>query len=633
MNTEVKLVHDYRTSANVRFEWIAYALVAVAVIIGIVVRFKGLGRWPFTDDEFYIAQSINFILDKGLPAFESGGYYTRGLLYQYVGAGFLTLFSNAEFWLRAIPATFNLVSIPALFWLGRRIGGKAVACAVVILFMLSIWEIEFSRFARMYSIFQAVFLWYLVALYKVLIDEDRSCEKWMYVLSAAAPLIYEGAIILALLNFLPFIYRDREKGDLNRILIPVLIFVSTYLFLSYDFRRMGLNDHLPEEMAATLESGGGKLFLPVFMLPLAFAKPSWTVFFMAVLVVNIWSVHRILSSEADYRTKTAFLLVIASALLHHFGLMAGFAVVLVSLYYGRLEFSWRETRLPLLIAVGASFGYWILFGVTTTHWHPLFPQLSDPGIRKYAFLLFNYPKVYSQMIWPWLKVMPVLSFTLGVVVTGAFVKSVAERRKENAGYLFLFAILMMMIFFVGFIITPYTSSRYTFFFYPLAILIGAASISALTRLAAIGQKRRALVFALAIASYMAIVEDYKIGHLYKIDSAEINFRTTVDRDTAVHYYHRLDYRTPAEIINAAASKEDIIISIFTPSAYYLNRVDYIYLDSIFHLLIESTSNGTKELWTNADLIHKEQQLWDLIQNSSNPVWVIAGSEKMTATTP
>jgi hypothetical protein len=51
------------------------------------------------------------------------------------------------------------------------------------------------------------------------------------------------------------------------------------------------------------------------------------------------------------------------------------------------------------------------------------------------------------------------------------------------------------------------------------------------------------------------------------------------------------------------------------------------LDSIFHLLIESTSNGTKELWTNADLIHKEQQLWDLIQNSSNPVWVIAGSDK------
>jgi hypothetical protein len=390
---------------------------------------------------------------------------------------------------------------------------------------------------------------------------------------------------------------------------------------------MGLNDHLPEDIAATLDSGTGKLFWPVFMLPVVFTSPSWSVFFMAALSVSVWAGYRILSSEADYRTKTGFVLIIASALLHHFGLMVGCAVALVSLYYGRLQFSWRETRFPLLIAVGVSFSYWILYGVTTTYWHPLFPNLADPGIKKFALLLFNYPKIYSQMIWPWLKVMPVLSVTLGVVATAAFVKSVLEDRKENIGYFFLLAILIMMIFFVGFIITPYTSSRYTFFFYPLAILIVAASISALTRFAAIGKNRQAIVFALAIASYMAIAEDYKFSHLYKIDSVEINFRTKVDRDTAVHYYHRLDYRTPAEIINAAASNEDIIITIFTPSAYYLNRVDYIYMDSIFHLLIESTRNGTKELWTNADLISKEQQLWDLIQNSSNPVWIIAGSDK------
>ena len=62
-------------------------LAAAAVLAGLYGRFKGLGTWPLGVDEFYISRSIDNVLRSGLPRFPCGGYYTRGLLYQYLVAG------------------------------------------------------------------------------------------------------------------------------------------------------------------------------------------------------------------------------------------------------------------------------------------------------------------------------------------------------------------------------------------------------------------------------------------------------------------------------------------------------------------------------------------------------------------
>ena len=627
MNEETKLIYAQETGTRSRYTWVAYCLMAVAIIVGIIVRFKGIGRWAFTDDEFYIAQSIRFILDSGLPGFESGGYYTRGLLYQYLAAGFLTFFSNAEFWLRAIPAAFSLFSVPALFWIGRRIGGKTVAIAVVILFMLSVWQIEFARFARMYTMFQAVFLWYLVALYKVLIDEDRSSEKWLWLLSGVAPLIYEGAILLSVLNFLPIVYFRKLKLGSTRLWAPLLILVGTYLFLSYDFRRMGLYAYLPEDIANSMLSENGQVLFPVIMLQLIFKSPVWTAFFMLAASINAWLGYRILSADISSFSKAASLLLIISALLHLFGWMLGTGIVLAALFSARLGFDWQKVKSYICISVAVSFGFWVLFGLTTTHWHQVLPHLNNPGFSKYVLLIFNYPNVYAQVVYQWLLVMPVLSIFIGVVTVAWFLRTIYEGDEKNEGYLLLVAVLVMMVLIVGLLRTPMASTRYTFFLYPVIILLGAASISKLTRFFVKSQTPQITVFAIVIAAYMGIAEDYQFKHLYKIDSAETNFRMGIDRSLAVHYYHRLDYRTPADIINSAVNSEDIIVTIFTPTAYYLNRTDYIYMDDLFHLSIESARNGKNELWTNAKLLYKKEHLWNLIQKSSTPVWLIAGSRK------
>jgi hypothetical protein len=76
-----------RRDAGWRDFWPLAAIAAAATLVGIYARFKGLGTWSFGPDEFYISRSIDNVLRSGLPEYLCGGYYTRGLVYQYAVAG------------------------------------------------------------------------------------------------------------------------------------------------------------------------------------------------------------------------------------------------------------------------------------------------------------------------------------------------------------------------------------------------------------------------------------------------------------------------------------------------------------------------------------------------------------------
>ena len=57
--------------------WVPMALLVAA---GVWFRINGLGKSPLAEDEYYLLAAIRNLLDHGVPAFECGGYYTRGLL-------------------------------------------------------------------------------------------------------------------------------------------------------------------------------------------------------------------------------------------------------------------------------------------------------------------------------------------------------------------------------------------------------------------------------------------------------------------------------------------------------------------------------------------------------------------------
>ena len=54
--------------------WIWYAATILAVVFGVVARFKGLGTWPVAEDEYFMAKSVSDIAATGLPSLECTGW-------------------------------------------------------------------------------------------------------------------------------------------------------------------------------------------------------------------------------------------------------------------------------------------------------------------------------------------------------------------------------------------------------------------------------------------------------------------------------------------------------------------------------------------------------------------------------
>ena len=93
---------------NKRLIYFYHSLMFMAIAVGAYVRFKGNGKWPLAFDEYFMAKSIGNILENGVPRFECGGLYMRGIVYQDLAAPILLLGSNIESGLRSISTFFNL---------------------------------------------------------------------------------------------------------------------------------------------------------------------------------------------------------------------------------------------------------------------------------------------------------------------------------------------------------------------------------------------------------------------------------------------------------------------------------------------------------------------------------------------
>ena len=148
-------------------EFVSYFVIPVTLgILALLIRAPGLGKWCITMDEFYYAQPVSFILEKGVPELPGGGYYTRGILLQYLTALPVMVFENWELAIRLLPLLFGSLTIPLFYILCKLFIPTIPSFFASIIILLSSWHIEFSRFARFYAPFQFLFLLFLFLFYK-----------------------------------------------------------------------------------------------------------------------------------------------------------------------------------------------------------------------------------------------------------------------------------------------------------------------------------------------------------------------------------------------------------------------------------------------------------------------------------
>lgn len=618
-----------------------YALTGLAVLAGIYVRFKGLGFSPLAIDEYYLATSVKNILEHGLPQLHGGGYYVRGIALQYMVAPLFLAGLDHGYAFRLVTVLFNLAALPAVFLLARHLAGVTAGCLALILFSLAVWEVEFARFARMYAPFGTLLLWHVyLTCRRVMLDDRRAC-KWMWLISTFAIFVSEYAVFLALLNFLPGVLRKSGR-EWREYVVPVAILAVTYKWQSIGFRRLGVDDYLPAELLVESAGRGGPFLpvhLPPVLLPDVLGGMPWLLAFLVPLLVFLlaarawvqWGVRRH-GGPQDVFVAGLPMAVLLLALLNLFSL-AAWAALLMLLLSGvsRRDLPVMIGRRPVVmsaLSIVASLAFWCLYLAVASGWQARLPIQTGVAWKDGVLLLFNYPNMLRAVIVPWRDAMPLQGVLMGsIVLAGAWVASARPEPRFRA-YLVVTAILLGMFILVPVFRTPYFTLRYSYPLYGLIlILVSVAMVYLLEPL-----RRRPVTGLLAgaavVSGLMLLAEDFDARHLLEIDSERVTYRMGYPRGKEDQYYLRFDYRGPAEFVNANLGPADIVISAEYSVPYYLDRLDYLYIDAGGRRFgIVASRQGTRDIWEDASLLFTQSQLYAALHEAPGRAWLIVRSDK------
>lgn len=603
----------------------AYTTIFVSVVLGFWFRIQGLGTYPLAVDEYYIVKSVENILKFGVPQFEAGGFYIRGIIYQYITAGFLLLGIKAEFAARLFPLLANFLTIPPLYILAKKVSGKLFASVLVAVFCFSIWEIEMARFARMYSSFQAVFMFYLLCMYEYIVENNESRKKWIYILSFISVFTHEASIFVAAFNFVPIIWNKKVK--VTDIILGLAIVVFAYLFLTFDFRTYNNQPILPTDVTVPLP-GGGKFYMPDLMIFYLAGNAVWIVLFSIPVLFSMYVIWGSLTkSDLPLITKLSVSLLIILSIFNLFGLMAFIAVIMLVLNWLNIKLIKENiVRLALLVII-LNLVFWTVYLITNTGW------TGNPGnigqlklIKEIVKVLFKYPNF--DILTVYLHAIPLFSIMAGILLTYSLVKIFRDREPAPERKRFLFFTILSFMFLVTLVNTFYNETRYTFFLFPVILLLILSAIESATN--DIFSKRYSwkVLYIVPVIIFLVPSEDFDLHHAVNVDSKEINYRIGFNRPKAYHYYLRWDVKSPADIINKEASKDDIVITNNPVTDYYLKKLDYVYNDFRGKNFKNATVfYGTKERWSNKKLIYRNTDLEKIINERKSTTWVIVDDNK------
>ena len=608
-----------------------HSAMLLAIAFGAYVRFKGLGQWPLTMDEYFIFKPIQNILRAGVPAFECGGYYMRGILYQYAVAPLIAAGLGAEFSMRVVAVLSNLLAIPAVYLLGKRLSGTTVACASVILFSLSLWEIEFSRFGRMYAPFQTVFVWYLVFLHRRVVDKDETSAPWMYLFSVLGIFLWEGGIFVALLNFTPLLFRLNYATVKHLFgkdfLISAAILLLAAVYMTTDFWSIGTQSHLPPGLPGAVEEHRDPFegLIPLVLLRTLSSHREWLAPVLAMLAGSAWAIYRLFRLTAlPFAPRLGLAIVIALSVANLFGLAIGFVVLLLLLNW----INPRSMPAPALriavISTAVNFLFWLVYGLATDAWHRFFPPFgSGELIKKLFVVLLKFPNIFDHIVYPWLAAIPFTALLFGMLVAAAGLLAVfGESGKENTALRIMVFVLALLALCIGALDTQ-DKTRYTFFLLPVIFLTAAAALYKLISAPLSTRGLREIIYGLAIGVVIWLSEDFGLEHMLRIDSMEVNYRLIYDEAKQSHYFPRFDYRTPAEYVNRRRRQNDVVINSLYAANYYLDQLDYYYKnEKHWDFGQVSCDSGTRDKWSNAKLVHSPQALFSLVDGADSTVWLL-----------
>jgi hypothetical protein len=585
-------------------------LAFAAIAAGIYGRFKGLGTWPLGIDEFYLSRSIDNVLRTGLPEFACGGYYVRGLLYQYLIAALRLGGMSPELAGRLITAICSLAVLPAAYLLARRVQGRTVGLLVVTVLAVSVWEIEMARFARMYAPFQAVFTWYLVFFLRYTLDRDPKALVAMILLSILGVLTWEGGALIGLLNLLPPLLRH-DRGRLRAmdwVYLGGMMLLFVFLYAaSTDLRWHSIVPALAAEVKFTpveIQEAPKGLWMTLK------EHPAWGALAVLPAGLALMSLTWIWSLRERWLAAVALCVVLLAGLFYQFLICAAILLLLLlaHILHWRELFS-RSARYFWLSMV-ASAVFWLAFG--------LFGDSSNLGANGSAFVadmialgrqFIGFPNVIDEVARPWGATMPLLSLGVFLAISALIIRAIVRADRQATTISALLIALIVLILAIGASGSERNETRYSFFLYPLVVTLTIAAFAAFAARLTRNQQQALIVASLASLIFFGLTEDFKPRHIAAVDSVEFNFRVGMSPAQISHFYPHHDVRGAAKWLTSRIGERDIVISGIPSLDQYYAATRFFFLDEQDERYQPyACLRGTVDRWTNRPLLYGNDAL-------------------------
>jgi len=605
-------------------------LIAMALFAGLFGRLYELGSRPLSVDEYYFVNSVRFTLEEGVPRFPTGGYYKRGILLQYITTGSILVFGDNAFAYRLPAVLFSILTVALTYFLSRCFLSKPLSLLVALMLAVSSWEIEFARFARMYSDFQCWTVAFFLTFYKAYFEGVNRLRYVPHVFVLLAVLSHEIGVILLPFLFVPLLLRTGETGvspTTSQLRFAVAGLVTSVVGLFYvrllSLRNFGVKDALPEH------------FEPANFAQEVVAFPFWSiseypqvnlglVLGLLVLTGGIFAFRRQWANQ----TTCVYLflsLLFVSTLVHAFAISL-LALSVLIFRYEIYRFTSHDKKTYVFLALSfLCAGIWIVFALADLSWVLGVSNGDLPNALRLTF--FGWPDFYVPVFSPWAVSMPFLGFVVGLTVAWQII----FHEKDTIPSLLCNPSMPLIFIFISFGVKapPMFSTRYTFFVYPLILCVIILSIKEIVqysrRWTGLYSGATELMAALIGISLFVISEDCNPKHIVNVASPEVAFRFGEYGRYSSHWYPRNDYESAALFLNQNLRNKDDTVLI-TPETRSVS--EYLECDHAFYYSRDdprfagiSRVRGTVDLWSGHPLMSTYEELRDF-SATSDTVWVV-----------
>ncbi|MFO7590767.1 MAG: glycosyltransferase family 39 protein [Acidimicrobiia bacterium] len=201
-----------------------YAAVAVgaAVVLGVVYRFVASSELWFDE-----ALSVNI---ARLPLSELGDALRQDgappLFYALLHL-WTDVFGTGDVAVRAMSGVVSVATLPLAYFAGRRLGGRAVAWAAVLVLASSPYAIRYATESRMYALVAFLVLWGYLALRRAL--ESPSVARLAVVALVTALLVYTQywcLYVIAVVGLGLIVAVWRGPDEVHRASVRVLVAIA-----------------------------------------------------------------------------------------------------------------------------------------------------------------------------------------------------------------------------------------------------------------------------------------------------------------------------------------------------------------------------------------------------------------------